>query len=51
VSGNKVSHAHNKTRRIWRPNLKKIKTELDGTTITLKICARCLRSDYIARKV
>jgi large subunit ribosomal protein L28 len=51
VSGNKVSHAHNKTRRVWRPNLKKIKTELEGTTVTLKICARCLRSDYIARKV
>jgi large subunit ribosomal protein L28 len=31
--------------------LKKIKTELEGTTVTLKICARCLRSDYITRKV
>ncbi|MDR3301616.1 MAG: 50S ribosomal protein L28 [Spirochaetaceae bacterium] len=51
VSGNKVSHAHNKTRRVWKPNLKKIKTELEGTTVTLKICARCLRNDYITRKV
>ncbi|MDR2864694.1 MAG: 50S ribosomal protein L28 [Spirochaetaceae bacterium] len=51
ASGNKVSHAHNKTRRVWRPNIKKIKTEIEGTTLTLKICARCLKSDYITRKV
>jgi large subunit ribosomal protein L28 len=51
ITGNKVSHAKNHTRRTWRPNLVKIKTEVGGTTVTLKICARCLRSDYISRKV
>jgi large subunit ribosomal protein L28 len=51
VSGNKVSHAHNKTRRVWRPNIKKLKTEIDGTTLTVKVCARCLKSDFLTRKV
>jgi large subunit ribosomal protein L28 len=51
ISGNKVSHAHNKTRRVWKPNLKKVKTEIGGTTGTLKICTRCLKSDFIRRKV
>ncbi|MDR0550909.1 MAG: 50S ribosomal protein L28 [Spirochaetaceae bacterium] len=51
VSGNKVSHAKNHTRRTWKPNLKTIKTEIDGSTFTLKICARCLKSDFITRKV
>ncbi|MDR0597055.1 MAG: 50S ribosomal protein L28 [Treponema sp.] len=51
VTGNKVSHAHNRTRRTWKPNLHKIKTEIQGSTVTLKICARCLRSDYITKKV
>jgi large subunit ribosomal protein L28 len=51
MSGNMVSHAHNKTRRVWKPNLKKFKTVIDGTTITLHVCARCLRSGYYARKV
>jgi len=51
ATGNKVSHAKNHTRRVWRPNLKKIKTVIDGSTITLRICARCLKSDLAARKV
>jgi large subunit ribosomal protein L28 len=51
LSGNKVSHAKNRTRRVWRPNLIKVKTEVDGTTKTVKVCARCLRSDRIVKKV
>ncbi len=51
VTGNKVSHAKNRTRRVWRPNLLKIKTEVDGTTGTLKICARCLKSGFVTKKV
>ena len=51
ITGNSVSHAKNRTRRVWKPNLKKVKTEIQGTTLTVKICARCLRSDYITKKV
>jgi len=51
VTGNKVSHAKNRTRRTWKPNLVKVKTEVGGTTTKMKICARCLRSDVIAKKV
>jgi large subunit ribosomal protein L28 len=51
VTGNKVSHAKNRTRRTWKPNLHKIKTEIQGATVTLKICARCLKSNYITKKV
>jgi large subunit ribosomal protein L28 len=51
ITGNSVSHAKNHTRRTWKPNLKKIKTEVDGTTFTLKICTRCLKSDFVTKKV
>jgi large subunit ribosomal protein L28 len=51
LSGNKVSHAKNRTRRVWRPNLLKVKTEIGGTTMTVKVCARCLKSDRIVKKV
>lgn len=51
MTGNTVSHAKNHTRRVWRPNLLKIKTEKDGSTVTLKICARCLRSGKVVKKV
>jgi len=51
VTGNKVSHAKNRTRRTWKPNLVNVKTDLGGTTAKLKICTRCLKSDYITKKV
>ena len=51
ITGNKVSHAKNRTRRTWKPNLVNVKTMIDGTTMKVKICARCLKSDAIVKKV
>jgi len=51
MTGNKVSHAKNHTRRTWKPNLVNVKTEIDGTTKTIKICARCLKNDTVTKKV
>ena len=49
VTGNNVSHAHNKTRRVWRPNLKKVRGLVDGKVKTVKICTACLRSGKIEK--
>ena len=51
ITGNKVSHAKNRTRRTWKPNLVNVKTQVGGTTTKVKICARCLKSDLITKKV
>lgn len=51
ISGNKVSKAYNHTRRQWKPNIVSVKTELGGTTMTIKMCTRCLRSGYVQKKV
>jgi large subunit ribosomal protein L28 len=51
ITGNKVSHAKNRTRRTWKPNLVKVKTEIGGTALKVKICARCLKSDFLTKKV
>jgi large subunit ribosomal protein L28 len=51
MTGNKVSHAKNRTRRTWKPNLVKVKTEVDGAAFTVKMCARCLKSDFVTKKV
>lgn len=51
VFGNRVSHAHNKTRRNWKPNLLKMKTRVKGAVKTVKICAQCLRSGKIEKVV
>ena len=51
VSGNKVSHAKNRTRRVWKPNLLKIQTMLGKTKTTIKICTRCLRTGKVVKVV
>lgn len=44
--GNKVSHANNKTRRRWEPNLKEVTLMSDalGQSVKLRITASALRS-------
>jgi large subunit ribosomal protein L28 len=49
VTGNKVSHAKNRTRRTWKPNLHKIQTMVGLTKTTLKVCTRCLRGGKIVK--
>jgi len=51
MSGNNVSKSYNHTRRTWRPNLVGVKTIIGGTTMTIKMCTRCLRSGYVTKKV
>ena len=45
MSGNKVSHAKNRTRRTWKPNLVSVKDQVNGATRRRKICARCLKTE------
>jgi len=50
VTGNNVSHAHNKTRRRWLPNLQKVRTVNDkGSTVRINACTRCIRSGAIVK--
>ena len=51
MSGNTFSKSMNHQRRVWRPNLIDVKTEIDGRTLTLKLCSRCLKSNYVVKKV
>jgi len=47
--GNNVSHANNKTRRTWHPNLQMIKAINKGTVCSVKVCTRCIRSGLITK--
>jgi len=45
MSGNNVSHAKNRTKRRFLPNLRTVRIELeDGTSRKIKICAKELRT-------
>ena len=48
--GNNVSHANNKTRRTWKPNLQVARVvNEDGKVIRVKVCTRCLHANKIRR--
>ena len=51
TSGNLVSHSNIKTRTRWLPNLQRMKAVVAGTTKTIRVCTRCIRSGKIVRPV
>lgn len=51
VSGNNVSHAHNRTKRKWKPNLIKMRARIGKSQKTVKVCTRCLRSGKVEKLV
>ncbi len=50
ATGNNVSHAHNKNRRRWLPNLQKVRTVTEsGRTARISVCTRCIRSGAVVK--
>ncbi|HEX5408654.1 MAG TPA: 50S ribosomal protein L28 [Gemmatimonadaceae bacterium] len=47
--GNNVSHANNRTRRVWKPNLQVARILVDGKVKRVKVCTRCLNAGKIQR--
>jgi len=47
--GNSVSHANNKSKRRWNPNLQRVRANLEGTVKYIKVCTRCLRSGRVRK--
>lgn len=49
VAGNQISHSVIHTKRVWKPNLQKVKAMVDGTPKRISVCTRCLRSNKVQR--
>jgi len=49
VSGSRISHAHNVTKRQFRPNLQKVRALIDGSIQRIHVCTRCLRSGKVTK--
>lgn len=49
VSGNNISHAHNRTRRRWLPNLQSVRARVDGRTMRMQVCTQCLKSNRVLK--
>lgn len=49
--GNNVSHANNRTRRRFEPNLQKVRAKVDGKTKRVTVCTSCLQAGKVIKAV
>lgn len=49
--GNNVSHANNRTKRVFNPNLQKKKVDIGGRIQRVRVCTRCMRTGLLKRAV
>jgi len=49
IYGNRVSHAHNLTKRRWNPNLQRVHVVVGKTPKTLRVCTNCIRAGRITK--
>jgi large subunit ribosomal protein L28 len=50
ATGNNVSHANNKTRRRWLPNLQPVRIiDTDGRRRRVRVCTTCIQSERITK--
>lgn len=47
--GNKVSHANNKTKKTWEPNLQRVHALIDGSPKRVYACTRCIRGGKVTK--
>lgn len=47
--GNRISHAHNVSRRRWNPNLQKVRAVMGGAIRRIRVCTKCLKSGKVVK--
>ena len=47
--GNSVSHANNKSRKVWKPNVQRVKTVDKGTVRRIRVCTQCIKSGRVSK--
>ncbi len=47
--GHNVSHANNKTKRRWLPNLQGVRILEDGQVRRVRVCSRCIKSGRVQK--
>ncbi len=47
--GNKVSHAHNVSRRRWNVNLRPVHAKVKGANKRIRVCTTCLKSGKVTK--
>jgi large subunit ribosomal protein L28 len=48
-SGSNVSHSLRHTKRVFKPNIQRVRAVVDGRVKRIRVCTRCLRSGKVAK--
>lgn len=59
LNGQNIRHVHSgqwalrapRTKRTFKPNLQSVKTLAGGATVRVKVCAKCLKANKVARAI
>ncbi len=49
VSGHNISHAHNRTKRRWLPNLQPVRAQVNGRTQRMRVCTSCIKAGRVVK--
>lgn len=49
TTGNHVSHANNRRKRRWMPNLQTVRVAVDAAPRRVQVCTRCLKSGKVTK--
>ena len=49
ITGHNVSHANNRTKRRWYPNLQTVRIMVKGSPKRVRACTRCIRSGRVEK--
>lgn len=47
--GNRISHAHNVTKRRWNLNLQSVRASVNGASKRLRVCTSCIKSNKVTK--
>ncbi len=47
--GCSVSHAHNVSKRKFKPNLQRVRAKINGHTKKIKVCTSCLKAGKVVK--
>ena len=48
-AGNRISHAHNVTKRRWNLNLQSVRAFVNGASKRMRVCTSCIRSNKVQK--
>ena len=47
--GHSVSHANNATKRVWHPNLQRVRAQVQGQVRNINVCTSCLKAGKVLK--